>query len=617
MSQVNVWLRSKEKLVLTALCCILMVTFVIGGSTMVSLFKPAPIPDGRIFGKKVSGGDVFNLARQLALFTDSDRGFRKEMLLALAWDVTISLEEAKRYGIRASDADLNKALAQRFPLKDGGLDFAAYRNFLGRHAVNRGDYEDTLKSLLTAQKVRAMVQESVTLPGEEAWRWYSRDNERVKARYIQIQARDLAPLVNAEESELKSFYKQYRDTENGKGPYGAGYLEPEKVRIEYVFASAGKFGKDAKISDKQIEERYEADKDKLFRKPPSPKKDSDKAKAKKDDKKAEKPEKEEIAYKPLAEVRKQIERTLRKEAGDKKVDAVMKEVNEAIWKALDVDLNADEEPTVDLAALAKRFKLDYRKTGLFSADEIPTILPGASDLKERAFGQSLDNVGVAKPVLKARDGKFTFKLLEIKRPSPAPFEKVRDKVEEHLRLKKASELALEIVSNAVGAADLDAAGKIVEEAVANLLKDAGDKVKKKKATDYYRAGESKAFTRPREFYGGRKFHYGSGLPGNFNSVNFAEVAFHLKDGEVGMADDSDPATPIEERRVNAVYLLQRSGVELPDREKFDAEKARIVPRLLRSKRQEVLAAWRQDLRRRAHPSEEVMKFLRLLPDWAG
>ena len=287
----------------------------------------------------------------------------------------------------------------------------------------------------------------------------------------------------------------------------------------------------------------------------------------------------------------------------------MKEVNDTIWKALDVPFGSEEVRTVDLAAIAKDLHLDHRTTDFFSAEEAPKILPGARALAKEAFGQGLGSIGRVSRTLGAGDGKFVFKLLDIRRAEPAPYEEAMQDVETHLRLKKGSELALEIAGNAIAAADLKAAATVVENALAELLKDAGEAAGKKEAKDLFHTGESNFFGRPLTFRGSRKFHFGAGLPGGVNSVNYAEAAFALRDGEVGMATDSSEA--------RAVFLLQRTGVQPADRKAFDAEKDRVMQRLLYAKSEEVLSSWKRDLRRRAHPSEEVMKFLVLLPDWSG
>lgn len=484
------------------------------------------------------------------------------------------------------------------------MDEAAYNAFLAQRGVTRADFEHVLGQLIVSEKLRAVIVASVSLPEEEAWRWYGRQGEKVKARFIQIPAKDLVPLTSADDDTVSAFYEANANTPQGKGPFGAGYLQPEKVKIETVMALSSTFGERADLSEDQIAAYYEEHKED-YRKP-------DPDKASQEDSESEgttSDEEKSPEYTPLAEVKEQIEKTLRREAGDREVERVMKEVNEVVWKALEVPFGSDEVRTVDLAAIAEQFGLEHRVTDYFSAEEASKIMPGATALTKRAFGQGMDSIGYISTVLDARDGKFVFKTLGIKPAAPAPLDEVRSKVLEHARLKAASEMTLDIATTAVTASDIDDAASRVEAAIADLLNNAGEAVKEKAATAYYQRGETPFFGRVLE-YSGRRFHFGAGLPGNFDSVNFAEAAFNLKDGEVGMASDAD-----DEPR--AVCLLQRTEAQSPERADFDAQKERIVPQLLQAKRAETLRSWKADLRRRAHPSEEVLKFLVLIPDWSS
>ena len=607
-----------------------MVVFVGGGSLM-NLLSTDSVEGGRIFDKSVSSRELKAMARRLFAFQPR-QGLPEHVLIAKSWDLLILNEEAKRYGIEVSDADILNYLKQRFPAKSGGgLDDAAYQAHLQQLRLPQPEYERGLKAMLTAQFLQKAVVNNVTLPKEEAWLWYSRDDEKIKVRYTQLRAEDLARLVKFEEQELKDFYQKHADIPQGQGAGRPGYQEPEKVQIEYVLAPFKKYAAAAKVADKQIKDYYEANK-KNYLLPKKGKKQADKEdKSKREESKAEETDEKEAppAYKPLAMVKKDIEKKLRDDEAKRKVKEVMKEVNEEIWKVLDAPFGSEEVRAVDMKALAKKFGLLYRQTGFFSRSEVGTILPGAFKLAEKAFGQGTSAIGQPKPVMKAGDGEFIFQIVDSRPPQPAPFESAKKQVEKDLRLDRGFRLAGRIALAANGAENLDAAEKIIEEKVAELIKkapgkdgaDAG-KVQKKTpekptkgedAKSFFSRGESKFFARPREYrnpWTGRfmRHHYGTGLPGRFDYQRSADEAFRLKAGQVGLAEEPGPQ--------GAFFLLERVATKLPDRAEFDKNAEQISRRLLVKKQEAALNTWRRDLRRRAKPSSSVLKYLVVLPEWS-
>ena len=460
------------------------------------------------------------------------------------------------------------------------------------------------------QKLQTLVADSVVMSPEEAWLWFSREQQKVKTGYFRLLANDLTSLVTLDEPSTEAFYKEHRDKARGTGPFGAGYQTPENIKIEYVMARYDDYAKAAEIASDQIKVYYEEHKEDYVIKP-APKEDAEKPAAPEKTEAPNAPEEEEPSYKPLEDVAESIEKILRDEAGKKAVEEAMVKVNNAIYEAFDAAGDGEEETVIDLAAIAKRFNITYRETDFFSADKAETLLPGATRFAATAFGQGMQGIETTSVVIDATEGKFLFRTLELQPARPAEYEKVKTAVAGHLRLKKASELALEVAGSAATAENLDAAAAIVNAAIATLIEDASALADKKNASEYFTVGETKLFGRPIQvgMYNRPEPDYGTGLPGNFDCKMFAENAFSLKDGETGMAYDSEDA--------RVIYLLQRNETVFPDRNAFELQKKWLLPQLRTNKQREAIVAWQEDVRRRAQPSEDVMKFLGRLDGWGG
>jgi len=609
MSKLNRWLRAKQKIFLVVVCCVCMVTFVVGPGAL-RLLDPDLTPEGTIFGETVSGKRAYNLARNLIPFFGENRPSDPEMF-AHAWQLLIMDREADRCGIAVSDSEMTEFLTSRFAGPDGSFEAARYAEFLQRSGVNRAEYEETLRLLLRDFKVRSAVHQSIALPEEEAWMWYTQDRQRVKARYVMLDAHTLSKLTSPSEEEVHAFYEKYKDIPKLTGPYDAGYQRPEHVKIEYVLASREKFEESATVSEDDILDYYEEHKaDYAVPENEDAEISGDSAAAEETDEAADE---DAPAYKPLAEVRPQIVEKLRREAADTAMEETMKQVNKAIWEALEVPFGSQQAGVADLKEIAAQFGLTYVETDFFAAADCAKILPGAPELRRKAFNQGMGGLGVVSPRLKAREGEFVFRVLESQPPEPRPFEEVQDDVTKHCRLKTAADLAQTIASRAGEAPDFDTAAETIRSAVADLLADLETPDDGKGPEAYFTVAETDFFGRVQvSRFGGRehRYHLGAGLPGNATSTNFADAAFNLNDGETALVVDSEQ-TP------KYFFVLERTGVEFPSREDFEQEKDRVMPRLLSDKRTDVVETWQADLRARANPSPEVMKFLQLLPEWAG
>ncbi|MGO8705339.1 MAG: SurA N-terminal domain-containing protein [Candidatus Brocadiia bacterium] len=584
MADMNKWMREKAGVLLVVICVVIMITWLVPWNY---LFQKSPGPQGKIFGKVVPAQEVDALAMTISSLRQPRPSV--EQARAQAWKMLILAEEAKRYGIIAGDDEVAELLKARFPAESGmGYNAREYAAFLEQARLTEQTFESSVKTVLAASTLSRTVVMAVTLPEDEAWLWYARDNERVMADYIALRAETLAPLVVADDKSVQEFYEEHKNTPPERDANDVGYLEPEEVSIEYVLCPFSRYLDSVVVTQRQVNAYYDAHKDEYrVRVPPQEAKPDEPAK-----------------FKPLSEVAPQIEADLRKEEAMRVVDEDMKEVNDEIATQTEVPFGSEEVRAADFAGIAKKFNLVHQITPLFPADKAGLILPGANDLGSKAFGQSVSNIRRPSVTLEARDGKYIFQIVKIQDPRPAPFEAIRKQVEKDYRTEKGYELAQELADQAMkdNPSSLDAAAAKILAAVAERLKalaSTKDEIKKD-ARDFVQRGKSDFFARPKEYMGYR-FAMRIGLPGDYDYSNFADEAFALKDNEVGKA--------LEPAGARAVFLLKRIAVKPADRAEFEKNIAGITEDLLLRKRETVNQTWLADVRRAAQPSQEVMNYL--------
>ena len=615
MSDINAWLRSKGKVFLAVICVILMVVWFV---PLDRLIDNSNVKSGSIFGKTIDGKHVLRLARSMAAIQGPRQGENRD-IIADAWQALIFVEEAKRYGIDVGDEQVSDFIQTQFG--DHLTEFLKVRQ------MTRGELEEAVRVLLTRYELIMAVSNNVTLPEPEAWMWFSRESEKVKADYVQLRVDALTTFVRIDEKALRDFFERYKEQApeaTAQNPEGYGYLVPERVKIEYILAPYESYKAAAQVTEKQVADYYEAHKEE-FRLPdakPAEKKDEAKKDeaAKKDDAKAEEPKKDEPAkpqYKPLAEVTATITERLKTEGAKKLAADAMKEVKGNIEKEIEVPFGAEQTKVADFAADAKKANLTYKMTDFFSAAESEQTLPGAPEIRQKAFGQGASSMKVPRGPFPARDGEFMYQIVEVQTPRPPAFETVKARVELDYRKEEALNLAMGVAAKAAKAKDLAAATEIVDSELAQIVKSAGT-VAAPDVKSLRTTGRTDFFGRPKTYaYMNAKLAFVNlgGAGGFANLPNFAGKAFELRDDQVGVATEKGGGGmgPAMAR----VFLLQRAETQAADRAQFTTAKAQVTDEYLNEKRQATVQGWLADVRRRADPSPEVRKYLANLPEWAG
>ena len=537
MSKINVWLRKKEKLVIVIVCCIIMVVW-FGGPQLFRMLAAEKRPGGELFGEEVSRAEFHSMARRLYMI--QQRRVPESFVVAQAWETLLLKAAAHRNGIRATDAEVLQELKRQFPDETGeDVDLQDYAAALDSLEMSQADFERTLRDRLTVDLLEGAIVENVSLADDEAWLWYSRENQQIKTRYIQLKAEDLAELVEVNDEEVRAFYKEHENTPPAPGQ--PGYQTPQKVQIEYVKAPYERFAEKAEVSEEEIAAYYEENKEQFRLPADAPEAEqaeeeeasgneesgeesaSDEASDEGDAETVESDSQEAAPaskYEPLEEVRDEIIETLRNRKSRQLAEAYMQEVDEHIARLLEAPEAGAQLPAVDFRNLGQEFDLEYHRTRFFARDEVQSVIPGpgAFRLAEIVFGEGASSLRVPKAPLKADDGVFIFQVLESRPAQPAPFEEVEEQVRADLKLSKSMKLAQELAVTVSQSQDFDEAIETVRDLLEQRLEESESG---KVPTDLYSVGETPYFGRSQQSrgYDGRVMRYNldTGLPGAFNN----------------------------------------------------------------------------------------------------
>jgi peptidyl-prolyl cis-trans isomerase D len=181
-------------------------------------------------------------------------GYTDDRILDSLIQKKVTVQEAKRLGLGASEAEVKDRIAKmfsdpsgKFLLTDasGKLDMSKYQERVGDIAVfERGVAED-----IAREKLEAFVAASVRVSEDDVQSEFKRKNTTFDLTYVMVSASKVAEKIQPSDDELKAYYEKHKTDYN--------ILVPQK-KIRYVFIDQDKSGQKLQISDKELHDEYDS-----------------------------------------------------------------------------------------------------------------------------------------------------------------------------------------------------------------------------------------------------------------------------------------------------------------------------------------------------------------------
>jgi len=167
--------------------------------------------------------------------------------------------EARRLGLRVSDADVSEAIRMSLP------DLFPEGKFVGREAyaarvaqmnTTIPEFEKEFADNVLVNRLTQIVVEGTLVTPEEIGQEFHRRNDKVKIEYVKIDPAKLKSEVTVTPAEVKDYYDKN----------SAAFPVPEKRNLAILILDQAKIEQSIQLSDAELRRAYEADKDK-FRNP--------------------------------------------------------------------------------------------------------------------------------------------------------------------------------------------------------------------------------------------------------------------------------------------------------------------------------------------------------------
>jgi peptidyl-prolyl cis-trans isomerase D len=179
------------------------------------------------------GGDPSMLNRQIA-----------EMLLKQLIQRRVMVQEAKRLGLTASDAEVAARVREANKDASGKVDVQRYLDRVGDVAR----FEDGVRDQIAYEKLRAFVTAGVTISEEELQSEFQRQNTTFSLVYVPVVVDKLAAKINPTDQELSAYYEQHKTDYR--------ILEAQK-KIRYLFIDQSKLGEKIQIPEAELHAEYD------------------------------------------------------------------------------------------------------------------------------------------------------------------------------------------------------------------------------------------------------------------------------------------------------------------------------------------------------------------------
>lgn len=184
-----------------------------------------------------------------------DEGRFRELTLDDMVQESAMRQYAQEHGYRASDATLREFLVSVPAFqKDGKFSADTYRELLRAQGLNTEAYEAQLRQALAIDQLRGAVQTSAFVTPADAWNAMRLERQVRRVTVVPVPARDFLDRVEVSEAQIADRYETDKDR----------YQSPERIKLAYVQLDRSALAPAEPPAPEVLQALYDAEKDARF-----------------------------------------------------------------------------------------------------------------------------------------------------------------------------------------------------------------------------------------------------------------------------------------------------------------------------------------------------------------
>jgi peptidyl-prolyl cis-trans isomerase D len=161
-----------------------------------------------------------------------------------------ALAEAKRLGIKASDAEVRERILSLPAFQENGqfIGDQRYRQLLRMQnpPMRPDEFEDQVRRSIVAEKLQAALTGWITVADADVTAEFKRRNEKVKLAVVNFPADKFRDATVASDDDVAKYFEEHKE----------GYRIPEKRKVRYVTIDQEALRQNATVTGQQIERYY-------------------------------------------------------------------------------------------------------------------------------------------------------------------------------------------------------------------------------------------------------------------------------------------------------------------------------------------------------------------------
>ena len=161
----------------------------------------------------------------------------------------VMTEQARRLGLNASVADIEQRILENPAFREAGnfIGRARYQAILAQNNLTIEEFESGVRDDIMTDKLKSFVTAGVTVSDKEVETEYKRRNEKAKLDYFVIDPPKLDDKVTLTDQDKRDYYEKNK----------AKYSVPEKRQARYIFVETVKMRSQVTVSDSELRQYYE------------------------------------------------------------------------------------------------------------------------------------------------------------------------------------------------------------------------------------------------------------------------------------------------------------------------------------------------------------------------
>jgi peptidyl-prolyl cis-trans isomerase D len=161
-----------------------------------------------------------------------------------------SLAEAKRLGIKASDAEVRERILSLPAFQENGqfIGDQRYRQLLRMQTppMRPDEFEDQVRRSIIAEKLQAALTAWMTVADTDVVNEFKKRNEKVKVSVVSFPADKFREGLVAADAEVNKYFDEHKDA----------FKIPEKRKVRYLTIDQEAMRQKATVTGQQVERTY-------------------------------------------------------------------------------------------------------------------------------------------------------------------------------------------------------------------------------------------------------------------------------------------------------------------------------------------------------------------------